>query len=203
MSLFREGFPSLSFFLDVTLNVEVREKNQDRNAIEKKSDIEDLRESTRYEQIHRRMDDHSKKLSLKLRRTSIDRRRTRFTYDLSLSDVTFPPEILLNARSTRTQTVVGVHDHMNERIENGNEHRWKKEQRSEDVLDQIPLTLATTDVFQSVPSEEDHRDVMVDMKKRDLLVFLSQNEDNLNQRDLHRYSFEFFVLPCRPDRRVS
>ena len=44
-------------------------------------------------------------------------------YQLQLSEILLPPEVFLDGGAHRRQTVVGVHDHVNERVERAEEKR--------------------------------------------------------------------------------
>jgi len=68
--------------------------------------------------------------------------------------------------------------------------------------------LATGRVFSTEPPVEDHRAVVIDVEERHLVIFLAQNEKDLNDRNPnpsvgnidYRSIRHQMNVPCRPNR---
>jgi len=82
-------------------------------------------------------------------------------YDLYNSQVLFPPEILLHMRPECGQHVVGVHEDVNEGVDDAKESR-----------------MTASNELHTDPTADRHHRMMVEMQERDLSIFLAQNEEH-------------------------
>lgn len=135
-------FPSRGPLLVVGLNVEICEESNQGNHVSNLEIQPTKRECARPDDPAAGLDDCQHKLK-----------------QLPLSDVLLPPEVWTHGRDRR-QTIVRVHEHVDEAIKCGTKIR-----------------VAAGDPVHDKPPDVQHRGMVVDVQDRDLVVVLAQDEE--------------------------